>query len=352
MSDRRKKIGLPGGSLVYLGEDKNTLTPIDITVIDYSENHLEEFCVTKIEDLAQFNNTNSITWINIDGIHDVNFIKSIGEIFDLHSLLLEDILNSEHRPKIEEYENNIHFTLKQLDWDTHKKVIVDEQISLIIGHGFVISFQEKKGDIFEPIRERLRNSKGRIRKLKSDYLAYTLIDVTVDHYFVIIEQIEEQIEKLELKILKETEEEHIRLIQILKKDLLFLRKSIIPLREAIGNLEKIGTEFVEEKTTYFLKDVYDHTVHITEEIESYREMLNTLMELHLSGMNDRLNKVMKVLTVISTIFIPLTFIVGVYGMNFKVMPELEWQYGYLSVWILMIGIVFFMIYILKRNKWM
>lgn len=352
MSDRRKKIGLPGGSLVYLGELKNTVTPIDITVIDYSENHLEEFCVTKVEDLSRFNNTDSITWINIDGIHDVNFIKSIGETFDLHSLLMEDILNSEHRPKIEEYENNIHFTLKQLDWDSNKKEIVDEQISLIIGHGFVISFQEKKGDIFEPIRERLRNSKGRIRKLKSDYLAYALIDITVDHYFVIIEQIEEQIEKLELKILKQTEEENIRTIQKLKKDLLFLRKSIIPLREAISNLEKIGTDFIEEKTTYFLKDVYDHTVHITEEIESYREMLNTLMELHLSGMNDRLNKVMKVLTVISTIFIPLTFIVGVYGMNFRVMPELEWQYGYLSVWILMIGIVFFMIYILKRNKWM
>lgn len=352
MSDRRQKIGLPAGTLIYLGEREENLPPIDVTIIDYSDNHIHEICITQLDELAKYNNTNSTTWINIDGIHDLEFMKKIGDIFDLHPLLLEDILNSEHRPKLEEYENNIHFTFKQLEWNSEKNEIEDEQLSLIIGHGFVISFQERKGDIFEPIRERIRNGKGRIRKMGSDYLAYALTDVTVDHYFLIIEQIEEQIEKLEVTILQETNEGHIRKIQKLKKDLLFLRKSIIPLREAISNLEKIGSEFIEEKTTYFLKDVYDHTLHITDEIESYREMLNTLMELHLSGMNDRLNKVMKVLTVISTIFIPLTFIVGVYGMNFKIMPELQWEYGYLAVWILMITTVFVMLFILRRNKWM
>lgn len=352
MSDRRQKIGLPAGSLVYLGEREINHSHIDISVIDYSEHKCEEINLIDINELSKFNNTDSITWINVDGIHDVDFIKKIGEIFDLHPLLLEDIVNPEHRPKIEEYENHIHFTLKQLEWNSDKNIIQTEQISFVIGHGFVIAFQEIKGDIFEPIRERIRNGKGRIRKMKSDYLAYALIDITVDYYFVIIEHIEDQIEKLEGKILRGTEERNIRQIQKLKKDLLLLRKSIIPLREAISNLEKIGTDFVEEKTTYFLKDVYDHTVHITDELENYREMLNTLMELHLAGLNNRLNKVMKVLTIISTIFIPLTFIVGVYGMNFKIMPELEWEYGYLAVWILMITTVFVMLFILRRNKWM
>jgi magnesium transporter len=321
-------------------------------VIDYTENQFSEFCPTDLKDLVKFKNQDTITWINIDGIHDVEFIKQAGEIFDLHPLLLEDILNPDHRPKIEEYGEYLHFTLKELKWNPKEKEIESEQISFVFGKGFVISFQEQKGDIFEPIRDRIRHAKGRMRKMKADYLAYTLIDIIVDHYFTIIDLIECEIEELETEILKSTDENNIRKIQKLKKDLMVLRKSIIPLRESVGNLEKSGSELIEERTTYFLKDVYDHTLHITDSIESYREMLNSLMELHISGMNNRLNKVMKVLTIISTIFIPLTFIVGVYGMNFDNMPEIHWQYGYYAVWGFMILTVFLMLYILRRNKWM
>lgn len=350
MSDRKLKLGLPAGSLIYIGEKAHQ--KIDVSVIDYTENNFLEFCPTDISELTRFKNQESVTWVNIDGIHDVKFIKDVGEIFELHPLLLEDILNPDHRPKIEEYGDYLHFTLKELKWDSVKKEIVKEQISFVFGKGFVISFQEQKGDIFEPIRDRIRNGKGRIRKMRADYLAYSLIDIIVDHYFVIIDCLEEEIEKLEDKVLRVPSEKNIHYILKLKKDLLILRKSIIPLRESIGNLEKSGSELIEPRTIYFLKDVYDHTLHITDSIETYKEMLNSIMELHISGMNNRLNKVMKVLTIISTIFIPLTFIVGVYGMNFKNMPELEWKYGYYAVWAFMILTVASMLYILRRNKWM
>lgn len=352
MSDRKQKLGLPAGSLIYIGDKDKLQAHVDVTVIDFNENHLSEFCPTNITELVKFKNQETVTWINIDGIHDVDFIKQAGEIFELHPLLLEDILNPDHRPKIEEYGDYLHFTMKELKWNSNGKEIESEQISFVLGRGFVISFQEQKGDIFEPIRDRIRHAKGRVRKMKADYLAYALIDIIVDHYFVIIDSIESEIEDLELDVLKSTDEHNIRKIQKLKKDLMILRKSIIPLRESVGNLEKSGSDLIEARTTFFLKDVYDHTLHITDSIETYREMLNSLMELHISGMNNRLNKVMKVLTVISTIFIPLTFIVGVYGMNFDNMPEIHWHYGYYAVWGFMICTVILMLYILRRNKWM
>jgi magnesium transporter len=351
MPGRKQKIGLQAGSLIYIGEKKSS-SHADISVIDYNENYAEEFCPTDLQELAKFKSQETVTWINIDGIHDVDFIRKTGEIFGLHPLLLEDILNPDHRPKIEEYGDYLHFTLKELKWNSKNKSIESDQISFVIGKGFVISFQEEKGDIFEPIRERIRNNKGRIRKMKSDYLAYTLIDIIVDYYFLIIDEIENEIELLESIILEKTNDENLRKIQKLKKDLLFLRKSVIPLRESVGNLEKSGSTLIEERTTFFLKDVYDHTLHIADSIETYREMLNSLTELHLAGMNNSLNKVMKVLTIISTIFIPLTFIVGVYGMNFTNMPEIQWEYGYTAVWGFMILTVFFMLYVLRRNKWM
>lgn len=350
MSDRKLKLGLPAGSLIYIGEKAHQ--KIDVSIIDYTETNCTEFCPTELSELTRFKNLDSVTWVNIDGIHDVKFIKEVGEIFELHPLLLEDILNPDHRPKIEEYGDYLHFTLKELKWDPLKKEIDKEQISFVFGKGFVISFQEQKGDIFEPIRDRIRNGKGRIRKMRADYLAYSLIDIIVDHYFVIIDNLEEEIEKLEEIVLQVPSEKNIQYILKLKKDLLILRKSIIPLRESIGNLEKSGSELIEQRTIFFLKDVYDHTLHITDSIETYKEMLNSIMELHISGMNNRLNKVMKVLTVISTIFIPLTFIVGVYGMNFDNMPELHWQYGYYAVWGFMVLTVALMLYILRRNRWM
>lgn len=351
MPGRKQKIGLQAGSLVYIGEKKST-SHADISVIDYNENFAEEYCPTDLQELAKFKSEETVTWINIDGIHDVDFIRKIGEVFGLHPLLLEDILNPDHRPKIEEYGDYLHFTFKELRWNPKNKSIESDQISFVIGKGFVISFQEEKGDIFEPIRERIRNNKGRIRKMKSDYLAYTLIDIIVDYYFLIIDEIENEIELLETIILEKTDDRNLRKIQKLKKDLLFLRKSVIPLRESVGNLEKSGSTLIEQRTTFFLKDVYDHTLHIGDSIETYREMLNSLTELHLAGMNNSLNKVMKVLTIISTIFIPLTFIVGVYGMNFTNMPEIHWKYGYAAVWGFMILVVAFMFYVLRRNKWM
>ena len=282
--ERRKKIGLPPGTLVYTGNKEVQKT--DITVLDFNEEYFNELCPTDIEELCTYINDNTITWINICGL-DVDTVKRVGECFTLHPLLLEDILSIDQRPKIIDYDDYVHFTFRMLMFDEKEKEIISEQVSFVLGTSWVISFQETETDVFDPIRDRIRNAKGRVRKNKSDYLAYVLLDIVVDNYFLIIEEIEDLVEKLENEVMVHPTKKTLEKIQNLKNDLLFVRKSVLPLRDAIGNLQKGTSVLINKKTAIYLKDAYDHTLHICDNIDVLRETLTSVMEVYLTTLSNR-----------------------------------------------------------------
>ncbi|MFC2170140.1 magnesium/cobalt transporter CorA [Acidobacteriota bacterium] len=346
---RRKTIGLPPGTPVYTGELKEE--KVRISVLDYSEDDYRESETVAPEECFKFKDTKNVTWINVDGIHKVDIIEKIGRQYEVHPLIIEDIVNPQQRPKMEDFGNNIYIVFKMLDYDDEGKEIKSEQVSLILGDTFVISFQEKQGDIFDPIRQRIRNAKGRIRKMGSDYLAYSLIDAIVDNYFIILEKVGERIEELENKIVSNPEPDVLQEIYKLKRSVIFLRKTVWPLRELISGLEKVETSIIREVIHKYLRDIYDHTIQIIDTVETYRDLLSGMHDTFLTSLSNRMNEVMKILTIIATIFIPLTFIAGIYGMNFKFMPELNWKWGYFSVWGIIILIVFGMFFFFKRKKW-
>jgi len=346
---RSRKAGLPPGTLVHIGEKKTEKTRIRL--IDYNEDHLEEKDVESIEECFPYKDTLTVTWINVDGIHEVDVVDKIGKHFDLHPLVQEDILNTDHRPKLEDHENYLFLILKMLTYDNTEKELKMEQVSLIIGPAFVLSFQESEGDVFDSVRERLRKAKGRIRKMGPDYLAYALADAIVDNYFVVLEKIGEEIESLEDELITEPGTETVESIHNLKRELIFLRKSVWPLREAIVGLEKGDSDLIQDKTAVYLRDVYDHTIQVIDTIETFRDMVSGMLDVYLSSLSNKMNQVMKVLTIIATIFIPMTFIAGIYGMNFKFMPELEWHWGYLFSWAIMILIGLSMVVYFKKKKW-
>ncbi len=325
--------GLIPGTLVHVGEKK--AERIKITIIDYDEKEFQEKEIKTIEECFPFRDTSTVTWINIDGIHDLEIIEKIGSHFGVHSLILEDIVNTSQRPKLEDFEDYIFIVLKMLYFDEEKREINAEQVSLIIGSNFVISLQEKEGDVFNPIRERIRNDKGRIRKTEADYLAYSLLDAIVDNYFSILEKSGEKIESMEEELVLNPTPQTMRIIHQLKRDIIFLRKSVWPLREVVNILERSESKLIKKATLIFLRDVYDHTIQVIDTIETYRDMVSGMLDIYLSSVSNRMNEVMKVLTIIATIFIPLTFIAGIYGMNFNPqasvwnMPELNWKFGYL-----------------------
>jgi magnesium transporter len=238
-----------------------------------------------------------------------------------------------------------------LTYDDELKEIKGEQVSLILSENFVLSFQERPGDIFDLIRERLRNAKGRIRKMGADYLAYALVDAVVDQYFVILEKVGERIEELEESLTRNTKPETMQEIHRLKREMIYLRKSIWPLRESISGLEKSESALINKATLKYLRDVYDHTIQIIDTVETFRDMLSGMHDTYLTNISNRMNEIMKVLTIIATIFIPMTFIAGIYGMNFKFMPELEWRWGYLAVWVVLVSVALIMVVYFKRKKW-
>lgn len=344
-----KKSGLPPGTLIHIG--KKRASKVRITAIDYTESLYNESEFQDISNCFPFKETSSTSWINIDGIHNTEIIEALGNHFGHHPLLMEDILNTLSRPKLEEYEDYLFLNLKMLGIGKDQNAIISEQVSLILGKNYVISFQEQPGDIFDSIRVRIRESKGNIRKRKADYLFYRLIDTVVDHYFFIIEHLSERIEKLE-DIILVTQSTHIlHQIQDLKTQLIQIRKAISPLREAVSLLQKDEVKLIHKNTLQYFRDVYQNLIQVSESIDIYREMTKNLMDLYQSGINNRMNQVMQVLTVIATIFIPLTFIVGIYGMNFDNMPELHWKYGYFIIWGIMVTVVLFMLKYFKRKKW-
>lgn len=345
-----EKIGLPPGTLIHIGEQKSETT--EISIIDYDSKNLSETSPVKVEDTFPLKNTPSITWINVDGIHDIDMISKLGNHFNIHPLTQEDIVNTNHRPKVEEFDHYVYIVLKMLFFDDESQKVKSEQISLIIGETFLISFQEQKGDAFNMVRERIRKGKGRIRNLGTDYLGYCLIDAIVDHYFLILEYFGEIVEEMEESTMNDTNSEIIQDIHELKREMIFLRKQIWPLRDLLGSLIKEDMALISEKTNVFLRDVYDHTIQIMDNIESMRDLLSSILDVYLSMVSNGMNNVMKVLTIIATVFIPLSFIAGVYGMNFKYIPELEWKYGYYLFWGLVGSIFGCMMIYFRKKKWL
>jgi magnesium transporter len=344
-----QKIGLPPGSLIHIGEQKTEKASIHL--INFDENAVHEKKLRDIEEAFTYLAQPSVTWINIDGLHEVSIIDKLGQHLNIHPLVLEDILNTGHRPKIEDHGDYIHFVLKMLDYDEKSNELITDQLSLILGKNYVITFQEQAGDAFDPIRERLRSGNTRIKRRKADYLTYALIDAVVDSYFIILEHLGEAIETLEEDLLNKPTPETLHEIHGMKRKMILLRKSIWPLREVINALEREESALIQKSTEVFLKDVYDHTIQVIDTVETYRDMVTGMLDIYLSNISNRMNEVMKILTIITTIFIPLSFIAGIYGMNFRYMPELEWRWAYFSVWLVMLGVAGIMIYFFKKKRW-
>lgn len=342
-----KTLGLPPGTILKNGHStKNSI----ISIIDYDEKNFEEIKIQDIKECFPFKESPTVTWINLEGISP-DYIQEIDEHFGIHPLVSEDIVNLGQRPKMEEHDDYIFIVLKMIYFNEKTKEIVDEQISLILGPNFVISFQEKEGDVFDPIRQRIRENKGRIRKMNADYLAYSLVDAIIDNYYVILEKYGEQIEELEDAIMTNPENNAGRKIHRLKREMIFLRKQIWPLREVISGLQRSESKLIKKQTGIYLRDVYDHTIQVMDTVESFKEMLSGLHDSYLSGISNKMNEIMKVLTIFAAIFIPLTFMAGIYGMNFEFMPELKWKYGYFILLGLMAFVGGGMLLYFKKKKW-
>ena len=348
---RSQKAGLPPGTLIHIGEKKREEPKI--TILDYDEAQFQEREAKSIEECFPFKEKPTVTWINVEGLHQVEVLERLGGCYGLHPLVLEDILNTDQRPKMEDYGEYIYIVLKMLNYDDKSGQIEAEQISLVLGQNFVLSFQEgKEGDVFGLLRERLRGAKGRIRKMGADYLAYSLIDSVVDHYFIILERLGERVEFLEEELVTEPTTKTLQEIYNLKREMIFLRKAVWPLREVISGLERGESSLIQQNTQIYFRDVYDHTIQVIDTIETFRDTVSGMLDIYLSSVSNRLNAVMKVLTIIATIFMPLTFLAGIYGMNFKYMPELEWRWGYPLVWMIMIAIGIFMLFYFRKKKWL
>lgn len=346
---RSVKAGLPPGALIHIGNRHDE--PVSIELIEFSEERATETEVKDIDGLRLCTAPGCVSWVNVNGIHDPEIIRNVGEAFGIHSLVLEDVLNTDHRPKVEPFEDHVFFTMKMM-WFEADGNLEAEQVSIIFGNHYVISFQERKGDLFDPTRERIRQNTGVVRKKGADFLVYRLIDIVVDNYFVIMERFDEKLDDLEERITADTEGDHMAEIQEVKREMLRLRRSLLPLREAVGGLEKGITGLVIKNNQKYFKDVHDHLVQLSDSLESNREVLGMLMDLYLANMNNRMNNVMKVLTVVSTVFMPLTFIVGIYGMNFEYMPELGWRNGYFAVLAIMALMAMLMLMFFRRRRWL
>ncbi|HLD18994.1 MAG TPA: magnesium/cobalt transporter CorA [Candidatus Nanoarchaeia archaeon] len=346
---RSRKAGMEPGSLVYIGEQKTE--KIKITFIDYDEAKIEEKELQNIEEAFPSKTTPTVSWTNINGLHDVSIIEKVGKHFDLHPLLLEDVVNTQQRPKVEDYGDYLFFVLKMLSYDDKSGIVKAKQVCVVLGKTYVISFQENGGDVFDVVRDRIRSGKARIRRHGADFLAYSLIDAIVDNYFGILEKLGEDIEELEDDLAKNPQQSSLKKLFMLKREVTTLRKAIFPLREVIGRVEKGDSPLIKKGTTVYLRDVYDHAVSMIDNIDTFRDMMSEMVDIYLSAQSNKLNEVMKVLTIISTIFIPMTFIASIYGMNFNYLPELQWRHGYFIVLGAMAIISVVMLFFFKRKKW-
>lgn len=343
----QSKAGKPQGTIANFSPDKAGKTVVEL--IEYDQNEYREKEITELSEFKAIREDKQISWLNFYGLNDVEMLKTTAEVFNINSLTVEDILNSDHRPKFEVFDNYLFIIIKMIDIteDGHLK---SEQVSFVIGENYVLTFQEDPGDVFDPIRERLRKNLGKLRGTASDYLALTLIDVIIDNYFVVLECLAEALEDLELVLLKNPEKFNGNDVHELKMQLFYMRKISWPLREVAAALLRAESPLIRPESRIYFRDIYDHAVHVLETSETLREVSIGVYDLYISNISLRMNEIMRTLTIIATIFIPLTFVAGVYGMNFENMGELKW--GYPWIWIVMISIAMCMLAFFRRRNWL
>lgn len=345
-----KALNQAPGTVTYVGHKEQGETLLE--VIDYNLENFERFTSKSPEDAFQFEEEDRTTWINIDGLSDTDEIEKVGKYYDLHPLIIEDIVNTTQRPKIDEYKDYFFIVAKMLYYREDGR-LENEHISIVLGKNYVLTFQEAGGDVFEGVRERLSKAKGRIRSRGADYLVFALLDAIVDNYFIVIDDMSDKIENMEERLFNSRPNDDITLeIQELKRTMLRIRRAVNPLREVVSRLEKMDHELVQEQTINYIRDLYDHMLQVSENLEIYREMTWGLMDMYMTTISNKMNEVMKVLTIMASIFIPLTFLAGIYGMNFEYMPELGFKYSYPILLILMSILIIGMLFYFKRKRWL
>jgi len=351
LSTTSEKSGLPPGSLIHVGDVLETVTRM--SVINYSKENIEEQKIQSVDEILKYKDNDTVTWVIIEGLTNVDIVERIGTIFGIHQLVLEDILNTHQRPKFEEYDDHLYIVLKCLLSEDEQFTVSYEQISLLLFKNFVFMFKEKKDALFHPFQQRIRTSKGRLRSLGADYLTYAILDTIVDQNFILIDSLDEAITSLEDSLLaSEPTQDTLNKIQRLKREIISIRRHVSPIRELLAGMLRSESELINEKTHIYLRDVSDHAIRVIESIESYRDILTGLLDIYMSSVSNKMNEVMKVLTVFASIFIPLTFLVGIYGMNFEYMPELKWKWAYPALWIAFITIPVVLLIYFKRKKWL
>ncbi|SJM90676.1 Magnesium transport protein CorA [Crenothrix polyspora] len=351
LSFASEKSGLPPGSLVHVGEVHSH--EHSICVINYNALHIEKRTIKTIEELMPYQNTDTITWVVINGLKDVSIIDAIGKHFNIHALVLEDILNTHQRPKLEEFKDYLYIVMKAVTLDARTYSVHYEQISLLLLPNFVFTFREKPDDLFQPVYDRLNIPTSHVRSFGADYLTYVLIDSIIDEYFTMQDSIDELVEEVEDELLVNPSAQTLATIQKIRRELIFLRRTIAPLRELLKSLHRSSeSSLLDDRTRRYFGDVYDHVIRISESVESYRDLIASMLDIYLSSISNKMNETMKVLTVFASIFIPLTFIAGVYGMNFEYMPELKWRWGYPVLWSVFVGVSVFLLAYFKKKKWL
>ena len=350
LSYASEKSGMPPGSLVHVGEVHDQAQ--SITVIDYNASRLEKRTIESVDEILTYNTPDTVTWIIVNGLQNVSVIEAIGRHFDIHALVLEDILNTHQRPKFEEFENYLYIVFKAIGLQNGDASVEYEQISLLLLNNIIFTFKEKPDDILDPIINRLNIPQSHIRTQGSDYLAYIIMDTVIDEYFALQDTFDELIETVEDELLTNPTNRTLTAIQKIKRELIFLRRSVSPLREMLSAIHRSESPLLNERTKHYFTDVYDHSIRIIEALESYRDLISGMLDIYLSSISNKMNETMKVLTVFSTLFIPLTFIAGVYGMNFEYMPELKWKWGYPLLWVVFIGISGLLLNFFRKRKWL
>lgn len=347
---RSRKTGLPPGSLVHVGEVKTEKTRI--AVIRYDQERFEELQVQSLEEPAPWTGEPGVTWIDVVGIHEAEIIEAIGVRLGIHPLVLEDIMNSAQRPKVDDFGDYLFAVLRALSFEAPADGVRSDQVSLLVGADFVVSFQETESGVFDPVRERIRNGKGKARNMGTDYLAYALIDSVVDRYFLVMEKMADEIDLLEDEILTNPMRTTLGRVQRLRDGIIYLRRSIWPLREVASRLERGDSPLISHETGIYFRDVYEHTIEVMDTLDTFRDILSGMFDIYLSSVSNRLNEVMKVLTIIATLFMPLSFIASLYGMNFEYIPELKWHYGYFMVLGVMFIAAISMLTAFRKKKWL
>lgn len=343
------KAGLSPGSLISVGSLQPH--PTRIKILDYNHSEIEETEIFSIEALLDYRQKDSVTWVDIEGLADIEHIQQLGALFDIHPLVLEDIINTHQRPKFEEFDDYLFIVLKKIALVPEGLELEQQQFSILVMQNFVFSFSERADDTREAVKLRIRNSKGRFRARGSDYLAYALIDSVVDSYFSLSDSLDIITEDLEDELLDQPDKRTLNTIQKLKRQTIMIRRTVVPVRELVAAMLRSDNELINRQTHIYLRDVYDHSIRVIESMETFRDLISGMLDIYLSSVSNKMNEIMKVLTIFAAIFIPLTFIAGVYGMNFEYMPELKWRWGYPFIWLVFVAISILLLIFFRRRKW-